>query len=141
MKNSRAKSFVMIMIIIAVSALLLRIIIESLIKINIAQNESQASMTLKYISAALENYAKNNHDIYPSNFSVLTQPRPPYIDKDYISQSPLKGYNYSCPRLEPSGYTCYASPVRCKLTGRLVYTITTGSLLVSEECNKKERVQ
>ncbi len=138
MKDNRAKSFVIIMIIIAISALLLRIVIDSLIKINITQNESQASMTLKYISAALENYAKDNHDIYTSNFSVLTQPRPPYLDKDYITQSPLKGYNYSCPRLEPSGYSCYASPVRCKLTGRMVYTITTGGLLISEECDKKE---
>ncbi len=138
MKDNRAKSFVMIMIIIAISALFLRIVIDSLIKINITQNESQASMTLKYISAALENYAKDNHDIYTSNFSVLTQPRPPYLDKDYITQSPLKGYNYSCPRLEPSGYSCYASPVRCKLTGRMVYTITTGGLLISEECDKKE---
>jgi len=138
MKHNSAKSFVMIMLIIAVSSLLLRIVIEGLIKRNMAQNESNAQGTLKLIAAALDNYAKDNHDIYPASLSVLTQPKPPYLDKDYILQSPLKGYNYSCPRLEPSGYSCYAVPVRCKITGMVVYNITTGSLLIQEACDKKE---
>ena len=138
MIDNKAKSFVTIMIVIAVSALLLRITIEKIIRINITQNESHASVTLKLISAALENYAKDNHAVFPANLSILTQTKPPYLEKDYISKSPLRGYNYSCPRLEPSGYSCYATPVKCKLTGEMVYTITTGSLLVSDGCEKKE---
>lgn len=138
MKNAKARSFVVIMIIIAVSALLLRIAIEKLIKISITQNESNATATLKLISAALENYAEDNQGIYPTNLSVLTKTSPAYLDKDYITKSPLKGYNFSCSRLEPAGYSCLASPTRCKLTGKMVYTITTGSLLISEDCEKKE---
>ena len=126
------------MIIIAVCALLLRIVIERLIKMNIVQHESHASVTLKLISAALENYAKDNKGVFPSSISVLTQTKPAYLDKDYISKSPLRGYNYSCPRLEASGYSCYANPVTCKLSGNMIYTITTGSLLVSENCERKE---
>lgn len=126
------------MIIIAVVGLLLKIAIEQIIKVNIEQNESNAQATLKLISTALENYAKDNKGIFPARIPVLTQPTPPYLDKDYTLESPIKGYNYNCARLEPSGYSCYAAPTRCRLTGNMAYTITSGGLLVSEECNKKE---
>ena len=126
------------MIVIATCALLLRIVIDRVIKINIAQNESTAQGTLKLIATALENYSNDNRGGYPEDLSLLTKPSPPYLDKDYITQSPFKGYNYSCLRLEASGYNCSASPARCKLSGNLVYNITTGGILVSEECNKKE---
>lgn len=138
MKDTRARSFVTIMIVIAVSALLLRISIERIIKMNISQNESNASATLKLISTALENYAKDNLGVFPSSLSVLTQTNPPYLDKDYIDESPIKGYNYTCPRLEPSGYSCSARPVRCNITGKVIYTVTTGRSFASEECSKKE---
>lgn len=138
MKDRRARSFVTMMIIIAMSSLFLRIAIERIIKINIEQNESNTQAVLKLISTALENYAKHNQGIFPANLSFLTQPNPPYLDKDYISQSPLKGYNYNCLRLEPSGYSCYALPTKCGLTGNMVYTITSGGLLISEACNRKE---
>lgn len=136
MKNNRAKSFVTIMIIIAILAFLLRFAIDRIIKSNITQNESNAQATLRLISTALENYAKDNHGIYPAIPSVLTKSKPPYLDKDYITQSPSKGYNFGCSRLEQSGYSCHASPVSCKLSGNTVYTITTGGLFVSEECEK-----
>jgi type II secretory pathway pseudopilin PulG len=138
MIDKKARSFVMIMMVIAVCALVLRVLIERLIKINITQNESNAAVTLKLISAALENYAKDNLGAYPTNFSLLAQTKPPYLDKDYLVKSPLKGYNYSCLRFEPSGYSCSASPTRCKLTGNTVYTITTGGSLISEVCERKE---
>jgi len=138
MKNTKARSFVAIMIALAVSSLLLRIAIEKIIKINISQNESNAQTTLKLISTAIENYAQDHLGVFPVNLSVLTQNHPPYLDKDYIAQTPLKGYNYSCPRFEPSGYSCSAIPVKCQLTGKMIYTITTGGLLISEECSKKE---
>lgn len=138
MRDNKARSFVTIMIIIGISSLILRIAIDRLIKINIAQNESNAQGTLKLISASLENYAQDNHGIYPLSLDVLTKPSPPYLDKDYIAHSPLKGYNYVCLRLEPSGYSCSASPVICNITAETVYTISTTGLLVSERCAKKE---
>lgn len=138
MKKSRALSFVAVMVIIAICALLLRVLIIEIIKINIEQNESNAQATLKLISAALENYAKDNQGAFPASFSLLTTPAPPYLDKDYIASSPIRGYNYSCLRLEPSGYNCSANPTRCNLSGKMVYTITSGGLLLSEECGRKE---
>ncbi len=138
MKDNRARSFVTVMIVIAVSALLLRTTIEQVIKISMAQNESSALTNLKLISTALENYAKDHKGAYPASLSVLVNISPRYLDQNYINESPVKGYNYSCQRLEPSSYSCSAIPAMCKLTGRMSYTVVTAGSLVFEECSKKE---
>jgi type II secretory pathway pseudopilin PulG len=138
MDNIEGRSFVAIMIVIAVSALFLRIAIEQIIRINIIQNESNAQATLKLISAALENYAKDHLGAFPENFSLLIQTNPPYLEKNYISESPIKGYSYSCSRLEASSYGCSAVPVKCDLSGKKTYTVSTGGVFVLEECSKKE---
>jgi competence protein ComGC len=137
-KNNSGLSFVAIMIIIAIVSLLLRFAIEKIIKINIPKNESSAQGTLKLISAALENYAKNNNGAYPLKLSALVQANPAYLDKDYTVISAVKGYDYSCSKLDSMGYNCAASPVKCKITGRKNYTISTGGLLVAQECSKAE---
>ncbi|MDD5431365.1 MAG: hypothetical protein PHO70_00035 [Candidatus Omnitrophica bacterium] len=126
------------MIAIAVCALFLRIAVEKIIQISTIQNESNASLTLKLISTALENYAKDKQGAYPSNFSALIKTNPAYLDKDYVSLSPIKGYYYACPRLEASGYNCYATPVKCNLTGGVIYAVSTGGLLTNERCSRKE---
>ncbi|MFA5062651.1 MAG: hypothetical protein WC578_01070 [Candidatus Omnitrophota bacterium] len=138
MRNNKGRSFVVIMIVIALSALALRTIINGIINVTSTQNEANAQSTLKLVSAALENYAKNNQGAYPAKFSVLTQSQPQYLDKDYIKQSPVKGYSYNCSRLDAAGYNCHASPVRCKMTGKVNFSVTTGSLLISEDCADKE---
>lgn len=138
MKGSAAKSFVTIMIVIAFSSLLLRFIVENLININIEQNESNAIGTLKLISVAFENYAREKEGVFPQEFSILNQANPPYLDKDYIALSPYKGYNYSCLRLGPSGYSCLAQPAKCQVTGRMMYSVATGGSFVLEACTKNE---
>ena len=138
MKNNQAKSFVVIMIVIAISALGLRMLIGEVINLTCSQNESGAQATLKLIAAAFENYAKDNQGVYPAKISVLSESKPPYLDKDYIKQSPIKGYSYNCSRLDAAGYSCYAFPTRCKLTGKVDFSVTTGSLLISEDCGLKD---
>ncbi len=138
MPDCRARSFITIMIIIALCSLFLRFGIEQLIKAAIASNESSASATLKLISTALENYAKNNQGAFPKSLDVLTHTVPAYLDKDYVKLSPVKGYAYVCPRIDAAGYSCMASPVICKVTGKTNYTITTGGFFISEKCDKKE---
>lgn len=121
--------------------LFFRILIERLIKLNIAQNESNAQSSLKLISTALENYAKAKQGVFPVTLVALAETKPPYLDKSYItliSVPAVKGYSYSCSRLEASGYNCSAVPVKCNLTGRNIYTISTGGSFISEECNKKD---
>lgn len=138
LNNTRARNFITLIIVIAVVSLLLRIAIARIIKINISQNESVALLTLKLISTALENYAKDNHGAFPSTFSALIKTKPSYLDKDYIAESPVKGYNYTCSRLDSFGYSCSAIPVKCNITAKVSYAVTTGALLVSERCGKKD---
>ncbi len=136
--NNKGVSFISIMVILALFALILRFAIERIIEISIKQNDSNAQATIKLISVALENYAKDHQGAFPSSLSVLTQNNPSYLDKDYIAKSPLKGYEYSCLRLEASGYSCSAVPLKCKFSGKTIYMITTGGLVVSESCSTKE---
>lgn len=138
MGNKNARSFVGIMLVIAVLSLFLRIAIEKIIKFNIVQNESNVESTLKLISAAFENYAKDHLGQYPANFYVLTSGKPSYLDRDYLSDSPIKGYDYNCQRLETLGYSCQAVPIKCGLSGKKSYYVTTGSVITYEDCSKKE---
>jgi len=138
MLDQKARSFIAIMVVIALLSLGLRIAIEKIIKITISQNESSAEATLKLISAALENYAKDHLGEYPENFSALTRDDSAYLDRDYILRSPRRGYSYNCMRLESSGYDCSAIADRCGFTGKKNYSVKTGGLLESEDCSKKD---
>jgi type II secretory pathway pseudopilin PulG len=138
MKTSPGRSFVWIMIVIAVASLLLRVAIEKLMIFNIAQNEINAQNNLKLISTALENYAKAHKGIFPDDFSLLTKSTPQLLDNNYLALSPIKGYNYSCSRLDASSYACSAMPDKCRLTANTIYSVSTGGLFVSEACSKQE---
>jgi len=129
---------VVIMIVIALTALILRFAVVQYINLTIAQNEANAQETLKLLSTAIENYGKDHLGVFPTSLESLVQAKPAYIEKEYVSLAYEKGYNFNCIRLETSGYTCSASPVRCNLTGKNSYTITTGQALTCEECAKKE---
>ena len=133
----KGKSFIVLMLTIAVVALVLRFAIGQLIKVNISQNDSYAHSTIKLISAALENFAKDHEGAFPDKLSSLTGPQKSYLDKDYASLSPVKGYNYQCSRLDPAGYTCSASAAVCNITGAKLFNISTGGLLVFEACKGK----
>lgn len=126
-----------IMIVVALSALFLRVIVYRIIQFSSEQNQIYAEGNLKLLSTALENYAKNNKGVYAESISLLTQASPVYLNKNYIMDSPLRGYEYDCSRLDSTGYNCQASPTRCKLTGNTVYSVSTGGLIISESCDKK----
>jgi hypothetical protein len=136
--NKKAKSLVVIMLIVAVSAFILRFALIKAIRLNIGYNETVASATLKLVSAALENYSKANKGIFPSSISVLVTAEPSYLDRDYTKQFPIKGYLYACDRLDSLGYNCSAVPVKCNITGQKIFKVSTGSLYVSQDCRKEE---
>ena len=138
MRNKKAQSLISVIVTIAIFVLILRIVVEQIIKINISQNELNAQATLKLISTALENYAKDNQGVFPPQLAVLSQTKPPYLDKNYTIQAPMKGYNYYCSRLEPAGYSCSAVALKCSITGKKNYTITTGGSLGYEDCARKD---
>ena len=137
-RNNYAKNTVTLMLVIAVLALFLRLGIEQTIKVNISQNESNASVALKSISTALQNYAEDHGEVFPQALSALIETDPAYLDKDYLHQTSIAGYNFSCSRLDASGYSCSATPIKCNSTGREIYIITTGGVMVSDLCAKKE---
>ena len=137
MSNRKARSFVTIMILVALSALLLRLAINRLIVFNIEQNQFIAQGNLKLLSAALENFAKANKGEYPTQISQLTKANPAYLERNYMLDSPLKGYEYDCQRLDLAGYNCQAQPVNCQFTGKKVFSVSTGGLTITEDCEKK----
>jgi len=138
MSDSSARSFVVIMIVVALAAVVLRFAVLQVIRFNIEQNESNALETLQFVTTALENYANDHARAYPTDLALLVKNDPPYISHDYISLTSRKGYSFSCMRLEPSGYTCSAVPVQCDVSGRKVFIVTTGQSVAVEECGKKE---
>lgn len=135
MNNRKARSFVTIMIVVALSALLLRLTIQKIIIYNIEQNQLLAQVNLKLLSTALENYAKNNKGTYPGSIDQLTKSEPVYLERNYLATPSIRGYEYDCQRLDPGGYNCSASPVNCKLTGKMAYSVSTGGLILAEGCD------
>jgi len=137
--NRNARSFVVIMLVVAFVALFLRFFIEQLIKINIKHNETYAQETIKLISIAFENYAKDHQGIYPVNYAELLDNKPAYIEKKYVpTVNGLRGYNYSCSRLESSGYSCSVTAKSCDFSGKKSFVVSTGGAIVSEDCGKKK---
>ncbi len=138
--NCKARSYVVIMLVVAFFTLFLRFFIEQLIKINIKHNETIAQETIKLISIAFENYAKDNQGIYPVNFDLLLNSKPvSYIEKKYIpSANAIRGYNYFCSRMESSGYSCSVTAKNCNFSGKKSFVVSTGGAIVSEDCGKKK---
>lgn len=137
MFNRKARSFVTIMIVVALTALLLRLAVQKIIIYNIQHNQLLAQVNLKLLSKALENYAKDNKGAYPSSIDQLSKSNPVYLERNYLTASLIRGYEYDCQRLDASGYNCSATPVDCKLTGKTVYSVSTGGLILAESCDKK----
>ncbi len=139
-KNSNGKSFLTIILIIAFAAIALKFLTLQFLKITIEQNQDSAQETLKLFSTAIENFAKDHNGAYPAAISELLKNQPAYIDRDYITNpSNKKGYIYACPRMEPAGYRCLATPVRCGLTGKRSYQVTTGGAFLVEDCAKNDK--
>ena len=136
MFNRKARSFVTIMVVVALSALLLRLGLHRIIIYQIQQNQLLAQINLKLFSTALENYAKDNKNVYPVSIDLLTKAKPVYLAKDYLAATSLGGYEYDCQRLDASGYSCTATPLNCKLTGKMVYAVSTGGLIMVQSCDR-----
>lgn len=126
------------MIIVALTALLLRFSIEQLLQWNTAQNDANAQETLKLLSTALENYAKDHQGAYPLKLAALSEAKPPYIGRPYAQMGTARGYRFECSALDAGGYSCSAVPVRCRITGNAKYRVTTGGSMTIDVCNPKE---
>ena len=142
-RNARGKSnfltgFTLVGVILTVSiiTLLATIVIPQFLRRAMIDNETSARATLKSISTALEAYAAQSEQGYVSDISVLTTTNPSYLTKNYVADSPILGYNYTCDLLEFTGYSCSATPQHCGQTGSKIYTITTGGVFIERDCNQ-----
>jgi len=133
-------TLVEIMIVVAIIALLAAIAIPNLLRARVTANEAAAQATLRAISTAFETYAVANNGTYPDSVTEdLYNVTPKYLNKDYIADSPVQGYNYACTAegggaLDGTGYSCTATPATCGTTGTKTYTITTGGILSEADC-------
>jgi hypothetical protein len=134
----KGKSFLVLVTSVGLLSLLLSVLGEKIIGVVVTRNNAAAAATLKTIATGLENYGKEHEGQYPDDFSLLTQGTPPYIDRNYLLESPQSGFNYFCSRLDKTGYNCSAIPIRCGITGSKNFAVATGNLFVSEDCDKNE---
>ncbi|MFH0918179.1 MAG: hypothetical protein V1830_03490, partial [Candidatus Omnitrophota bacterium] len=80
---------------------------------------------------------KDNKNVYPASVDLLIKSKPVYLERDYLAATSVRGYEYDCQRLEATGYNCTASPVSCQLSGKMVYSVSTGGLIMAQSCEKR----
>jgi type II secretory pathway pseudopilin PulG len=122
----------------AIVTLLAVIVIPQLLSSRMAVNQSAARANLKALSAALEAYAAKGQQGYPADISDLIKAKPPILNKNYIADSPLQGYNYDCITLDASGYSCSAWPEHCGRSGSKQYTVTTSGVFSERDCQSDD---
>lgn len=127
-------TLVEVMIVVALIAALAVLAIPNIIRSRVIANESAARATLKTMAVALETHASDSGTGYTDDFLVLITGNTPYLNKDYIADSPINGYNFDCETLGATGYSCSATPQLCNQTGSLVYTVTTGAVFSEADC-------
>jgi type II secretory pathway pseudopilin PulG len=118
----------------AIITLLAVIAIPQFLSSRMRANESSARAALKTISTALEAYAEEGKQGYPTDISLLITAEPPYLNRNYIANSLVQGYNFACEFLDINGYSCSAKPEICGQTGSGIYTITTGGVFTERDC-------
>lgn len=112
--------------------LLLAIAVPNIFLARISANENLAQSNLKTISAALENYRSRNNGRYPTDEYQLTSSKPLYLSQRYNGLK-IHGYLFY-EKLSPEGYSLIATPTSCNVTGRKLFTVTTGGIIASQDC-------
>jgi prepilin-type N-terminal cleavage/methylation domain-containing protein len=126
-KREKGFTLIEILVVVGIIALIAAIGIPNLLRARLSANEALAQANLKSIASALETYAIANGAYPPDTTSLLIQ-NPPYLNKDYFT-GVQSGYVYAA-TVASYSYSIMATPDN-QNSGRVTYTITTGSVLSS----------
>ncbi len=137
MKNKHAFSFIEMMVVVAIVAIITSIAVPSLLKSRQGANQHAAQSTLQTISAAIETYF-TTFMTFPDDYNNLLNTSPPFINVDYCDGQAHSGYEINCAGVGGSGmtttsYTITANPESSTM-GVNCYRITPGGVLSSVTC-------
>lgn len=121
-KHKSGFTLVELMITLLVISILLLIIFPAIHRARLAASHTIVRTNLKTIGTALEAYLSVNSK-YPEDVALLVEAKPPYLNKDYFSES-YKGYNYIAD-ISAGSYEVIAEPLD-KKGGRKSFKLTTG---------------
>ena len=92
---------------------------------NVDKNDREIQVTLRQLSAALENYAGHHEGRYPAGLDHL-KAGPPTLPSRYCGAN-KGGFLISC-QLAEDGYVLTATPIIIEKTGTTTFTVATGGV-------------
>ena len=126
-------TLVEIMIVVAIIALLAAIAIPNLLRARLNANDSAAKADLQALVTAIESYAAANGQ-YPTGETQLTGATPAYLNESICGQT-KHGYKFTCAwSTDGTTYKVEASPTACNTTGSKKYTVKTGNVWTTDNC-------
>jgi len=123
-------TFVEIMVVVAIIALLSSIAIPSLLNARLTANESAAISGLKTVAAAAHTFRAGN-TTYPANLNVLGSANPPYIDPVLgcaVQPCAKQGYNFTLAG-NATAFTANAAPITLGTTGNRYFFVDTSGIV------------
>lgn len=138
-RGNKGFTFVEIMIVVAIIALLAAIVIPNILRARLNSNESAAQSTLRLVSKACESYrvAQRIPSYDPAALGAnMTGATLPYLDAGIFATGGREGYIFTYTPMAAVGsvtqqYVCGGEPVTLNITGSRTFAINeTGVLRV-----------
>ena len=124
--NKKGFTLIELLTVIVIIGILIGIALPNILRAKIESNHAFTKSTLNTVSKALEIYYNMNAK-YPENINDLLIADPPYLNKDYFSDT-YRGYNYNVVEMKDNSYIILAIP-QSNNTGIKVFGLETGGVL------------